>query len=236
MHIFYSPHIDKNNFYLDEEESKHAVKVLRLKETETIIVVDGKGGFYEAEIAKADPKKCLLKLIQFTENYGKRNFFIHIAIAPTKNIDRIEWFVEKSVEIGVDKISFIQCQRSERKHINSERIEKIAVSAMKQSLKAYLPQIQKLTPLKDFLNSSLEEQRFIGHLEEGEKKDLQNAVQKGGKYCILIGPEGDFSPEEISLSKSKGFIPVNLGASRLRTETAGMVACHILNLVNTSLE
>lgn len=234
MHIFYSAHIQENNFQLDEEESRHAVKVLRLKERDTISLVDGKGGFYLAEISQADPKKCTLKILQAQQNYGKKNYFIHLAIAPTKNMDRIEWMVEKCVEIGIDKISFIKCQRSERKNVNPERIEKIAVSAMKQSLKAYLPKIHDLISFKDFLNSELEDQRFIGHLEEGEKKDLQNAARKSGNYCILIGPEGDFSPEEIEQAKVKGFTPVNLGPSRLRTETAGMVSCHILNLVNSS--
>lgn len=233
MHIFYSRHIDPNNFFLEEEESRHAIRVLRLREKEIIIIVDGKGGFYKAEILKADQKKCLLNVLEYESNYGKREHFIHIAIAPTKNIERMEWFVEKSVEIGIDKISFIQCQRSERKNINKERIEKIAVSAMKQSLKAYLPELTEIVAYKDFLNSTLEEQRFVGHLEEGEKKDLQVVAQKRGNYCILIGPEGDFTPEEIAQAKSKGFMPVRLGNSRLRTETAGIVACHTLNLVNS---
>lgn len=234
MHIFYSPNIDENNFHLDEEESRHAVKVLRMREHEPVMVVDGKGGFYKAEISEADPKKCRLKILYSEKEFGKRDFFIHIAIAPTKNIDRIEWFVEKSVEIGVDRISFVQCQRSERKHMNADRIEKIAVSAMKQSLKAYLPEISEMMPLKSFLKSNLEGLRFIGHLEEGEKKELQHAAIRKGDYCILIGPEGDFSPEEIALAKAAGFMPVSLGPGRLRTETAGMVACHILNLINSA--
>lgn len=234
MHIFYSPRISESNFYLEEDESRHAVKVLRMKEKDRLTVVDGKGNLYEAEIFQADPKKCILKLLRSESSFGKRDFYIHIAIAPTKNMDRIEWFTEKSVEIGVDKISFIQCQRSERKNINIERIEKIAVSAMKQSLKAYLPEITEMIPFKNFINMPLEEQLFIAHLEEGERKDLQNAAQKKRNYCILIGPEGDFSPEEISLAKTKGFVPVGLGPARLRTETAGVISCHILNLVNSS--
>lgn len=231
MYIFYSPHIAEDNFQLEEEESRHAVKVLRLKEGEIVTLVDGKGGRYEAEILKADAKRCALKIIRSEKNVGKKDFFIHLAIAPTKNLDRMEWMVEKCVEIGIDKISFVRCQRSERKVVNNERIEKIAVSAMKQSLKTYLPEIKEMISFNDFLNFSLEEQRFIGHLEEGDKKDLQNAAQKSGNYCILIGPEGDFSPQEIEDAKNKGFIPVNLGPSRLRTETAGIVSCMTLNLI-----
>jgi 16S rRNA (uracil1498-N3)-methyltransferase len=233
MHIFYSPNINQDNLYLEEEESKHAVKVLRLKEGDPVIIVDGKGGFYNAKINDTNSKKCLLELISFTPNYGKRNFLVHIAISPTKNIDRIEWFVEKAVEIGVDKISFIQCQRSERKNLNKERMEKIAVSAMKQSQKAYLPEITELIPFKKFISTVTEKQKFIGHLEEGDKKELQHTAQPNNDYCILVGPEGDFSPEEIEVAKSSHFIPVSLGNSRLRTETAGIVSCHILNLINS---
>lgn len=232
MHIFYSPNINQDNFHLQEEESKHALKVLRLKEGDPIVVVDGKGGLYHAKISGTNSKNCQLELIKFEQHYGKRNFTIHIAIAPTKNIDRMEWFVEKAVEIGIDKISFIQCQRSERKIINKERMEKIAVSAMKQSQKAYLPELSELIPFKKFLSSVNEEQRFIAHLEEADKKELQHLAQKNGRNCILIGPEGDFTPEEIELAKSSQFMPVSLGSSTLRTETAGMVSCHILNLIN----
>jgi 16S rRNA (uracil1498-N3)-methyltransferase len=233
MHIFYSPDIDENDFSFIEEESRHAIKVLRLKERDLVIVVDGKGGFYKAEIIRADAKKCNLKILSSQKEYGKRNFYIHIAIAPTKNIDRIEWFVEKSVELGIDKISFIQCERSERKNINIERVSKIAVSAMKQSLKAYLPEITELLSFKDFIKSVPENQKYIAHLESGEKKELYKTAEKNEKYCVLIGPEGDFSPNEIKVAFEKGFIPVNLGTSRLRTETAGVSACHILNLINS---
>lgn len=232
MHIFYSPNIGDDTFFLEEEESKHAVRVLRLKEKDKIIVVDGKGGFYQTEITKADPKKCALNILHSEKSYEKKDYFIHVAIAPTKNIERIEWFLEKSVEIGIDKISFIQCQRSERKTINIERLEKIAINAMKQSLKAYLPQLSEMISFKDFLNSKLEDHKYIGHLEEVEKKDLFKTAPKKGSYCVLIGPEGDFSAEEIEKAKSKEFIPVTLGNSRLRTETAGLVSCHTLNLIN----
>jgi 16S rRNA (uracil1498-N3)-methyltransferase len=234
MHIFYSPEIAQGHPFLNEEESRHAVKVLRLEAKDYIIVVDGKGSYYEAEIAKADAKKCELRILKEQKEYHRHDHFIHIAIAPTKNSDRMEWFTEKAVEIGVDKISFIRTSRSERKNINIERIEKIAISAMKQSLKAYLPEIGDLIPFEKFLTSVNEEQKFIAHLEE-DRKELFGLSMKNKKYCILIGPEGDFSPDEINLAKENGFLAVSLGTSRLRTETAGMVACHILNLVNSNL-
>jgi 16S rRNA (uracil1498-N3)-methyltransferase len=232
MHIFYSEIISENKFHLNEEESKHAMKVLRLKEQDMVIVVDGKGTKIEAEILKADSKQTLIKPVKIFKEFEKRNFSIHIAIAPTKNSDRMEWFIEKSVEIGIDKISFINCQRSERKNINIGRMQKIAVSAMKQSQKAYLPAISEIQPFGKFIENIKEKGRFIAHLEEGEKRDLKNSFLLNENYCILIGPEGDFSEEEIRLAKAKGFIPVSLGASRLRTETAGIVACLTFNLFN----
>lgn len=232
MHIFYSPEATEGIFFLDEEESRHAVKVLRLTEKDTVSVIDGKGSFYTAEIVKANPKKCEVKTVSVVRDHDRRDYSIHVAIAPTKNADRIEWFTEKAVEIGIDRITFIQCQRSERKNLNRERVEKIAVSAMKQSQKATLPEISELIAFKTFIAGVQEEQRFIAHLEEGERKDLPQVISKNGKYCILIGPEGDFSPEEVQQAKEKGFLAVNLGKSRLRTETAGIVSCLIFNLAN----
>lgn len=236
MHIFFSETISEDIFSLNEEESRHAVKVLRLKEKDLVVVVDGKGTMAEGEIVKADHKHCEIKALNVHKEYNKRSYFIHVAIAPTKNSDRMEWFVEKSVEIGIDKISFIQCQRSERKNINLDRIQKIAVSAMKQSLKAYIPEISEMISFKKFMDSRKEEDCFVAHLEEGEKKELKNSFSLHGRYCILIGPEGDFSTEEIELAKQKGFITVSLGRSRLRTETAGLVACHTFNLLNSGNE
>ncbi|MBX9851092.1 MAG: 16S rRNA (uracil(1498)-N(3))-methyltransferase [Cytophagaceae bacterium] len=232
MHIFYSPGISADHLFLDEEESWHAVKVLRLEENENIQIVNGKGVFYTAKIKKAHPKKCEVEILG-QKHEAEKSYFIHIAIAPTKSMDRIEWFIEKSVEIGIDKITFLQTEHSERKNINLERAQKIAVTAIKQSLKATLPEISEITKIQQFLKECTEEQKFIAHLEEGKRKDLTAAIQKRKKYCILIGPEGDFSPEEIKTAKENGFIAVNLGTSRLRTETAGIVACHTTNLMNT---
>jgi 16S rRNA (uracil1498-N3)-methyltransferase len=232
MQLFYLPDIIEESRQLSEEESMHCVKVLRMKEKDTINIVDGKGGFYTAEIVKADPKKCLFEITEITKNFGSRNYQIHIAIAPTKNSDRTEWFLEKSVEFGVDEISFIKTEHSERKHINPERLKKIAVSAMKQSVKAYLPVINELITFKEFMTHTNEGQKFVAHLEAGVKKHLKDEAIAKEKYCILIGPEGDFSPSEIELAMKNKFIPVTLGLSRLRTETAGIAACHILNLIN----
>jgi 16S rRNA (uracil1498-N3)-methyltransferase len=232
MQLFYLPDIIEGNRQLSEEESMHCVRVLRMKEKDTIKIVDGLGGFYSAKIVKADPKKCLFEIIESVANFGRRNYHIHIAIAPTKNSDRTEWFLEKAVELGVDEISFIKVEHSERKHINPERLKKIAVSAIKQSVKAYLPVIHELITFKEFISHTNERQKFVAHLEAGEKKHLKDAAVAKGKYCILIGPEGDFSPAEIELATKNKFIPVTLGKSRLRTETAGIAACHILNLIN----
>jgi 16S rRNA (uracil1498-N3)-methyltransferase len=232
MQLFYLPEIVEGSKQLSEEESMHCVRVLRMKEKDTIQIVDGQGGFYKAEIVKADPKKCVFEVKETEKNFGKRSYRIHIAIAPTKNTDRAEWFLEKAVELGVDEISFIKTEHSERKHINSDRLKKIAVSAMKQSVKAWLPLIHELVTFKEFVNQNIEGQKFVAHLEAGEKKHLKDAAIAKGKYCVLIGPEGDFSPSEIELALNHKFIPVTLGQSRLRTETAGVAACHILNLIN----
>jgi 16S rRNA (uracil1498-N3)-methyltransferase len=225
MHLFYTPDISGNTYILSEEESKHAVKVLRLQPGEQVQLIDGKGSFYTAEITEAHPKKCQLKITDQQKEVGNRPFYIHIAVAPTKNLDRIEWFVEKAVEIGIDEISFLQCDRSERKILKPDRIEKIAVSAMKQSLKAYMPQINELVPFKDFIKSINHAETFIAHLEEDNLQSLKQVIKANGTYCILIGPEGDFSPAEIEAAYQAGIKPVTLGESRLRTETAALVAC-----------
>jgi 16S rRNA (uracil1498-N3)-methyltransferase len=164
--------------------------------------------------------------------FGLRNFRVHVAIAPTKNMERIEWFLEKATEIGIDHINPLLCCFSERKEIKGERLEKVMVSAMKQSLKAYLPQLDPLTRFSDFISQPFEGQKFIAHCDEQHRDVLKQLILPNQQYLILIGPEGDFSPEEISLAIQAGFHPVSLGDSRLRTETAGLVACHTFNLMN----
>ncbi len=232
MHIFYTPELSGASYTLDETESKHCVRVLRLQKGDEITLVDGRGGLFTAQIADANPKRCLVEVIQSELNFGLTNYRIHIAIAPTKNMDRTEWFLEKATEIGIDRITPLLCRYSERKEVKLDRLEKVMVSAMKQSLKAYLPQLDGLTKFNDFLQQPFEGQKFIAHCEEQHRELLKSAVKSGGNYLILIGPEGDFSTEEIASAIKAGFQPVSLGDSRLRTETAGVVACHTFNLLN----
>jgi 16S rRNA (uracil1498-N3)-methyltransferase len=231
MNIFYEPQI-KQNLCLNEEESRHAVKVLRLSAGDLLYVVDGVGGFYACKIKNMQGKKCELSIVEEKQQFGIRDFYIHLVIAPTKNMDRMEWMLEKCVEIGIDEISFIQTRYSERKEIKTQRLEKIAVGAMKQSLKAYLPKINEMISWKVFLKKEYSEsQKMIAHLEEGDRKLIQHFAKPKGKYAILIGPEGDFSEDEIKHAIENGYQPVTLGNSRLRTETAGLVACHTLNII-----
>lgn len=232
MHIFYTPGLSGENYTLDEAESKHCVRVLRLEKGGEIILVDGRGGWFKAVINDPNPKKCVVKVVNESLNFGRRNFRIHIGIAPTKNIDRTEWFLEKATEIGIDRITPLLCQHSERKEIKTDRLEKVAISAMKQSLKAYLPQLDEMTKFNDFIQQSFQGQKFIAHCDEQHRGLLKNVTKPGENYLILIGPEGDFSPEEIEMAIHAGFQPVSLGESRLRTETAGVVACHTFNLLN----
>lgn len=232
MHIFYTPDLSGTTYTLDETESKHCVRVLRLEKGDKITLVDGRGGFFKAEIDDPNPKRCAVKVVRSELNYGLRNFGVHVAIAPTKNIERIEWFLEKATEISINRVTPLLCHHSERKEIKHDRLEKVMVSAMKQSLKAYLPQLDEMTKFSAFIKQPFEGQKFIAHCDEQHRELLKNAMTKGENYLILIGPEGDFSPEEIRMAIDAGFVPVSLGDSRLRTETAGVVACHTFNLLN----
>jgi 16S rRNA (uracil1498-N3)-methyltransferase len=232
MHIFYTPDISGNTYTLDETESKHCVRVLRLEKGDEITLVDGLGGFYTAEISDPNPKRCAVKVVNSEQNFGSRNFQVHIAIAPTKNIERMEWFLEKATEIGITRVIPLHCQHSERKEIKHERLEKVMISAMKQSLKAYLPQLDELTKFNDLIRQPFDGLKFIAHCEEQYRDLLKNLIVPNQNYLILIGPEGDFSSEEIGAAIQTGFKPVSLGDSRLRTETAGVVACHTFNILN----
>ncbi|MDJ1480518.1 16S rRNA (uracil(1498)-N(3))-methyltransferase [Cytophagaceae bacterium YF14B1] len=233
MLLFYAPDFTTDSPLLPEEETRHALKVLRLETGELIHITDGKGNLYTTKIVSSDLKKPRFQIMQHQSDYGKRDYFIHVAVAPTKNPDRTEWLVEKCVELGIDTISFIQCDHSERKHFKTDRLEKICISAMKQSLKAQLPEIQDIIPFEKFVTKTdLWDQKFIGYLDEQKKYYLSEIAKPNQRYCILIGPEGDFSPREVGMAQQQGFIPVSLGESRLRTETAAMAACHILNIIN----
>lgn len=229
--IFYTPNIE-NDLHLPEEESQHAVKVLRLEAGDPIELVDGKGNYYEAEIAFPHHKHCQVNVLKKISNFHPQPVHIHIAIAPTKNMDRLEWFAEKVTEIGVGEISLLLCDHSERKVVKTDRLEKILVSAMKQSKKAYLPRLNEMISFKEFVRQPHTEKCFIAHCYEQDKRELTKEYRSGQDILVLIGPEGDFSEEEVRLALENGFIPVSLGESRLRTETAGVVACHTAQVIN----
>ena len=233
MYIFYTPNISLPNHILNEEESKHCVRVLRLSVGDVVNLVDGVGGFYSAEISSADAKKVGLHILSSQYEYGKRNFKLHIAIAPTKNTDRLEWFLEKSTELGIDEITPIICHRSERKVIKIDRLEKVITSAVKQSIKAYHPKLNEAQSFELFINSTVHENKFIAHCLSTDAKYYLSALTNEGEDClVLIGPEGDFTESEISLALKKGFKAVTLGNTRLRTETAALAACFEINYLN----
>ncbi len=234
MELYYTPDLDLNDPELPAEEAVHCIRVLRRKIGDRIHVTDGKGNIYVAEIAVATQKKCGL-LIQSSFYEKIDPFYIHIAIAPTKNTERTEWFVEKAVEMGIHEISFIQCQFSERNILKTQRIHTKAISAVKQSVKARVPIINEMKPFKLFLDELNEKevnQRFICHLHE-TAKPLINAAKPKTKSLVLIGTEGDFSEAELATALEAGFTSVSLGKSRLRTETAGLAACMTLQVLNT---
>lgn len=232
MQLFFSSEIHDGNGILSPDESRHAVKVLRLNMNDEIHVIDGKGGFFKAVITVPNAKKCVFQITEQLPDPGQTNYSLHIAIAPTKNIDRLEWFLEKATEIGISEITPILCQRSERKVIKPERLEKVLLSAMKQSFKAQLPRLNPLVSYQQFIETSSAQQKLVAHCNPGEKEPLKNAYTPSKDVLILIGPEGDFSENEVALAKENGFHEISLGKSRLRTETAAIVACHTINLVN----
>ena len=232
MNLFYTPDITPDFYLLNETESKHCVKVLRLRNEDKIFLIDGRGGFYKAEIIDDNPKKCLVKIIETKKEYNKRDFYVHIAIAPTKNIDRFEWFLEKATEIGIDEITPIICQHSERKVIKPERLNKVITSAIKQSLKAYHPILNNIIKFDDFIKKDFQGNKFIAHCYNNNLMSLKNAATGKKDVIILIGPEGDFSIDEVKKAVDNDYTEISLGKSRLRTETAGVVACHTINLLN----
>ncbi|HEY0740194.1 MAG TPA: 16S rRNA (uracil(1498)-N(3))-methyltransferase [Chryseosolibacter sp.] len=231
MNLFYQPLIPEGLHHLDEEESRHCVKVLRKSVGDTIHLTDGKGFFYQAFITRADARKCEFSLQKAIRSEAK-SYSIHIAVSPTKNADRIEWFVEKATEFGIDTISLINCENSERSFIKIERLQKLAISAMKQSIKSTLPAIREVVEFPTFVRSCDEIGRFVAYVDHENPIHLKNVVRKNQSTVVLIGPEGDFTPGEIELANASGFVKVSLGQSRLRTETAAIAACHIANLAN----
>jgi 16S rRNA (uracil1498-N3)-methyltransferase len=238
MNIFYTPDISGTSYTLNEEESKHCIRVMRMKAGEYIYLVDGAGGFYKGQISSDNPKSCSIEIVETKTEFEKKNYSIHLAVAPTKNTDRIEWLIEKAVEIGIDEFSPIICEHSERKHINIERLERIATSAMKQSVKAYKPVINEAVAFKNIVKSNSTSNKLIAHCITSEeeifiKKKVQDLYKPGQSALILIGPEGDFSAEEVKLAIDNGFKGITLGNSRLRTETAGLVACQTIAFLNS---
>jgi len=234
MPVFFQPTIGQEPV-LNEDESRHAVKVLRMKAGDPLEIADGAGGWYRAEISLADARRCEVRVLS-TERTLPRPFRIHLALAPTKNLDRVEWMLEKCVEIGVDEISFLETRFSERRSLKMVRLRQIAISALKQARQPWLPALHEMRQWGDFLAklppTPPEEQRFIAYLDESERKLLVREARAGLNYVVLVGPEGDFSMEEISQAQGVGFGSISLGPSRLRTETAGLVAVHTLNLIN----
>jgi len=232
MHIFYTPDINSDTYILSEEESKHCIKVLRFQKGSLLKLVDGKGGFYDAIVEEAHPKRTRIKILKVHENYGRRNHYLHIAIAPTKNIERIEWFLEKATEIGIDEITPIICDRSERKEIKTERLNKVITNAVKQSIKAFHPKLNEAERFSDFILKCKDSNKFIAHCIESKKLTINDQFKLNSDYLVMIGPEGDFTSAEVDSAIKQKFVPISLGDSRLRTETAALEACFEINFLN----
>lgn len=234
MHVFYTPDISADAYILNEEESKHCIRVLRLGIGAMVYLIDGVGGLYKAEITGEHKKHVALKIVETQREYQKRNHSLHIAIAPTKNIDRLEWFLEKATEIGIEEITPVICDRSERKIVKEDRLYKVITSAVKQSLQAYHPILHPQIGLSEFLKKEHHNSvKMIAHCLENEpRRFIRDVAKPGERYTILIGPEGDFSGSEIEMALGNGYKPLTLGNTRLRTETAGLAACFEVNYLN----
>lgn len=232
MYLFYAPTISSDTYSLTQEESKHCIKVLRLSKGDTIHLTDGKGKLILAELVDDSIKSCKVKVLEEQLVEDKSPFKIHIAIAPTKNTSRFEWFVEKATEIGVNQITPIFCTHSERTRLKHERVERIIQVAAKQSVKYVFPILNQGTDFSAFIKGNYSGAKYIAYCGDEEKSELKKVYEKGEDALILIGPEGDFSKDEVEAAKKNDFIPVSLGTSRLRTETAGVVACHTIHIIN----
>lgn len=237
MQLFYHSDINEQTglILFSREESRHIIRVLRKKSGDRVFITDGKGIRYEAEIVDPDDKKCLARIRKKESKPDNKGYRLHIAMAPTKMNDRFEWFLEKSTEIGIDEITPILCDHSERKKVNLDRYAKVIQSAAKQSLKYTLPKLNPLQKIDELIASSDAEARGIAHCYPDEKCDLKDLVRDKSDILVLIGPEGDFSPREIELAAESGFISLGLGASRLRTETAGVVVCSNVSMIKEFL-
>ena len=234
MHVFYAPDISGNTYQLNEEESKHASRVLRLQLGDEIILTDGKGSWMTSEIVDAHSKRCLVKVKNIFPDYPRHPYQLQMAVAPTKNISRFEWFLEKSTEVGIDIITPLLTEHSERKEVKTSRLNKVITAAMKQSLKAWHPVLEEMTKFDQLISQDFDGVKLIAWCEANKNDRIENFVQKGENALILIGPEGGFSPEEVSKAKEKGFQTISISHSRLRTETAAIVACNSLAFINQS--
>jgi 16S rRNA (uracil1498-N3)-methyltransferase len=233
MQIFYAPDINGISYTLDEKESKHLIRVLRMVKGSCVKLIDGKGNLFEGFISEPDQNKCIIEITREIKDFEKRNYRLHIAISPLKNPERFEWFVEKSVEIGIDEITPLLCKNTEKPGIKSERVNNLIISSMKQSLKAKKTVLNETSSFKDFINKNLEGTKMIAHCDDFNfRKKISDVYSKKSDSIILIGPEGDFSREEVDSAVKRGFLPVHLGTSRLRTETAGLAACHSIYFIN----
>ncbi len=234
MQLFYAPDIAPPHHTLTEEESKHCVRVLRMAEGDTLMLTDGRGNMYTARIADANPKRCAVEVVSTETEYGRRGYSLTMAVAPTKNPDRYEWFLEKATEVGCDVFIPIASAHSERRTVKEDRLEKVVTSAVKQSLKAYHPAVEPMIDAKDVIMRPFEGQKLIAHCrpDAGERQPIKDVLARGGNTLILIGPEGDFSREEVELALANGFTAVTLGEARLRTETAALAAVMFTSFAN----
>lgn len=233
MQLFYNSEISEatKTFFFDKEESKHIIKVLRKKDNDILFVTNGLGFLFTTEITLASDTKCTVKIVSF-EKVETPKYHLHLAVAPTKLNDRYEWFLEKATELGVSEITPIICEHSERKFVKNNRFDKIILSAMKQSNQLFLPKLNEPISFKEFMVLKTNSRKFIAHCEETNKKSLKEVAKSNENTLILIGPEGDFSEKEIQLSTENKFEAVTLGTTRLRTETAAIVACHSMVFIN----
>ena len=236
MQLFYAPDLTTPLYTLGEEESKHCIRVLRLRRGDTLHLTDGRGTLYRCEIAEEDARRCTVRVVERFPDYERMPYRLTMAVAPTKNIERFEWFLEKATEVGVSEIVPLLCERSERRALKIERAERVVVSAMKQSLKAYRPTLRPLTPFGEAAAMPFEGRKFIAHCAPAQSPEgkayLPATLRRGEAALILIGPEGDFSPEEITFARANGFEEITLGAQRLRTETAAVAAVVMVSVAN----
>ena len=238
MQLFYAPDLTPPLYTLGEEESKHCIRVLRLRRGDTLHLTDGRGTLHRCEIMDDNAKRCTVRVVESTAEFERMPYRLTMAVAPTKNIERFEWFLEKATEVGVSEIIPILCDRSERRALKVEREERVVTAAMKQSLKAYHPRLHEITPLRQVIKQPFDGQKFIAHCDAPRsalgKAFLPHILHKGGDVLVLIGPEGDFSPEEIDLAVRGGFREITLGSQRLRTETAAVMATALVAAANES--